>query len=105
LEYRETTQVADRHIPLDMFARLFPGLGRDDSRGEERNVEEFRREFEAQADSLAHRRQVGCHERQSGGRVVAKRSPDHGDFSTSRQGLLRDGSSEAVCPTDDGQSF
>jgi len=86
-----------------MFGCLLPGLGGDDSGGEQHKVEGFRREFAAHADGFAHRGQVGCHERQPGSRVVAECSPDHGDLGTARQGLLSDGSSEAVSPTDDGQ--
>jgi len=82
---------------------LFPCPGRDDSGGEQDDVDGFDREFTADAGGFAHRGQVGRDERQPGRRVVAERAPDHGDFRAARQGLLRDGSAEAVGPADDDQ--
>jgi hypothetical protein len=71
-----------------MFGRLLAGFGRDDSGGEQHNVEGFRREFAADADRPAHRGQIGRHERQPGSGFVAQCPPDHGDVGSSRQGLL-----------------
>ncbi len=101
---REPAQVADGHVALDALRRHLALPGRDDAGGEQHDVE---RSVELLADThrLAHRRQVGLHERDAWGAFVTERAADDEHPRAARGRKTRDGAAEPVGATDDGHAL